>query len=258
MHGGTRVGAELHLDHPRDECADAVLERDAAGRGRVERLGAERSPGLRIEQVDGEPDAVLGRLHAAREHERGAELLPCVLRALELRAPHLLCRHDADPIGASRGARELRRERVGQTLAERRRVAARAHDLERHDDEHLARRQRIDDAEPDGDRALAGGAVGLEVAQVVDDEDRGREGADGHRRDEREERHLDPLHEAGPGDGDEAASGGLWSTMRPFLFPLVVAVAVLWLTSWGWLWALGIALAVYLGLRWLASRGEGD
>ncbi len=58
-------------------------------------------------------------------------------------------------------------------------------------------------AEPHRERALAGAAVGVDVADVVDDEDRRREQADRDREQERRQVELLELHVVGAVDGDE-------------------------------------------------------
>ena len=59
-------------------------------------------------------------------------------------------------------------------------------------------------ADPDRQRSLAGPAVGLDVADVVDDEDRGREQADRDREQDRQAVELLELHVVGAVDGDQA------------------------------------------------------
>lgn len=56
---------------------------------------------------------------------------------------------------------------------------------------------------------------------------------------------------------DAGPMSGAWAVVRPFLAPLVVLVA-LWLwTPLGFWWSLLIAAALYLALRWFASRSAG-
>ena len=58
--------------------------------------------------------------------------------------------------------------------------------------------------EPHRQRALARAAVGVDVAHVVDDQDRGGEQADRHRQRERLPAEVLDLHEERAGDGDDA------------------------------------------------------
>jgi hypothetical protein len=58
--------------------------------------------------------------------------------------------------------------------------------------------------EPNRERALARACVGLDVAQVVHDQERGAERADADAREQRVRRPRESLHPVRAADGDEA------------------------------------------------------